>query len=162
MKYVISLLLGMVVGVVLFAIGLVYNPFIAERSVSPLAVSGADVITLKFSPVPDETIVFTNDGESLHAPSPRKVQQLWEAPVRQTSAVVMPMQNARGEPAGIGIKFGSKSESSRYSVSQDSAVQVNQRSQIGTIQEGSATASASEGGITVECEMGRSQRGREW
>ena len=113
MKYVISLLLGMVVGVVLFAIGLVYNPFIAERSVSPLAVSGTDVITLKFSPVPDETIVFTNDGESLHAPSPRKVQQLWEAPVRQTSAIVMPMQDARGEPAGIGIKFGSRSENTR-------------------------------------------------
>lgn len=113
MKYVVSLLLGMATGVALFCLGLVYNPFIAERSVSPLAVVGADGITLNFSPVPDETIIYTNDGESLHVPYPGKVQQLWEAPVRQTSAVVMPMQDARGEPAGIGIKFGSRSESTR-------------------------------------------------
>ena len=111
MKYVVSLLLGIVAGVVLFGLGLVYNPFLADRGVSPLAVAGADVITLTFSPVPDETIVYTNDGESMHAPNPVRVQQLWEAPVRQTSAAVMPMRDARGESAGLGIKFGSRSES---------------------------------------------------
>jgi hypothetical protein len=103
----------MAVGTVLFGLGLVYNPFLADRGVSPLAVAGAEAITLTFSPVPDETIVYTNDGESLHTPNPVRVQQLWEAPVRQTSAVVMPMRNARGEPAGLGIKFGSRSESTR-------------------------------------------------
>jgi hypothetical protein len=113
MKYLISLLLGMVAGAALFGLGLIFNPFIADRGVSPLAVAGADVITLNFSPVPDETIIYTNDGESLHVPYPSKVQQLWEAPVRQTSVLVMPMQDARGEPAGIGIKFGSRSESTR-------------------------------------------------
>ena len=58
MKHVVALLLGMVAGAALFGLSLVYNPFIAERGVSPLAVAGADAITLTFSPVPDETIVY--------------------------------------------------------------------------------------------------------
>ena len=124
MKYLVSLLLGMAAGVLLFGLGLIYNPFLAERGVSPLAVAGADVITLTFSPVPDETIVYTNDGESVHTPNPFRVQQLWEPPVRQSSAAVMPMHNARGEPVGLGIKFGSRSESThllRGDLIQDSA-----------------------------------------
>ncbi|MBT8081594.1 MAG: hypothetical protein KJP08_08890 [Gammaproteobacteria bacterium] len=124
MKHIVSLLVGMAAGVMLFCLGLVYNPFIADRGVSPLAVAGADVITLTFSPVPDETIVYTNDGESVHLPNPVRVQQLWEPPVRQTTAAVMQMRNARGEPAGLGIKFGSRSESTRLlrgDVIQDSA-----------------------------------------
>lgn len=113
MKYVLALLAGMAAGAMLLCLGLVYNPFIAERSVSPLAVVDADAITLTFSPVPDETILFTNDGESVHLPYPRQVQQLWEAPVAQTSVFVMSMRDARGDPAGLGIKFASRSESTR-------------------------------------------------
>lgn len=113
MKYLISLLLGIVAGVALFGLALLYNPFTADRGVSPLAVAGADVITLNYSPVPGDTIVYTNDGESLHTPNPIKVRQLWEGPIRQTSAIVVPMRDARGAPAGLGIKFGSRSESTR-------------------------------------------------
>ena len=113
MKYVVALLLGIAAGAALFGLILVYNPFMAERNVSPLAVADADAITLTFSPVPDETIAYTNDGESLHTPYPSKVQQLWEAPVAQTSVLVIPMRDARGDPAGLGIKFGSRSESTR-------------------------------------------------
>lgn len=113
MKYVITALLGAIVGAILFALALLYNPFTADGRLSPLSVTDADVISLSYSVVPAENIVYTNNGESLQAPKPVKVQQLWEAPIRQTSAMVTLMHDARGARAGIGVKFSSKSESSR-------------------------------------------------
>lgn len=113
MKYVISLLIGFAVGVALFVTGLLFNPFIADRSVSPLSVTDAEVITLNFANVPAESIVYTNDGESVQTPHPEKVLQLWEAPIRMTSAMATVMRDGRNEVAGIGVKFMSKSESTR-------------------------------------------------
>lgn len=113
MKYLVSLLLGLVVGVALFAAGLIFNPFIAERRVSPLSVTDAEVITLNFATVPAESIVYTNDGESAQAPYPEKVLQLWEAPIRMTSAMATVMRDARNQVAGFGVKFMSNSESTR-------------------------------------------------
>jgi hypothetical protein len=113
MKYIVSLLLGLVVGVALFVAGLFYNPFIADRGLSPLSVTNAEVITLNFANVPAESIAYTNDGESLHAPHPEKILQLWEAPIRSTSALATVMRDARNQVAGIGVKFSSDSESTR-------------------------------------------------
>ncbi len=113
MKHVVMLLVGAIVGAILFGIALLYNPFAANRSLSPLTVTDADIISFGYSPVPAESIVFTNNGESMHAPNPEKVLQLWEAPIRQTSAMAVLLHDARGAPAGIGVKFSSKSESTR-------------------------------------------------
>jgi len=113
MKYVVSLLLGLVVGAALFVAGLLYNPFIATRGLSPLSVTNAETITLSFANVPAESIAYTNDGESLHNPHPEKVLQLWEAPIRSTSAMATVMRDARSRVAGIGVKFSSDSESTR-------------------------------------------------
>jgi len=113
MKYVVSLLLGLVVGVALFVAGILYNPFIAARGLSPLSVTNAEVITLNFANVPAESIAYTNDGESLHEPHPEKVLQLWEAPIRSTSAMATVMRDARNQVSGIGVKFSSDSESTR-------------------------------------------------
>ena len=88
MKYVFALVLGFLAGAVLFAIGLLYNPFIIDRGLSPLSVTNAEVITLTYSVVPAETIMYTNNGESTQAPNPENVKQLWEAPIRQTEAMV--------------------------------------------------------------------------
>ena len=111
MKYVIALVLGLVTGVLLFGVGLIYNPFIGDRGLSPLSVTDARVMALNFSAVPSESIVFTNDGESTMTPYPEKVLQLWEAPIRQTSTLAAVMRDARNNVAGIGIKFSSLSES---------------------------------------------------
>ncbi len=113
MKYLISLVLGFLVGAALFAVGMLYNPFIADRGLSPLSVTDAEVITLNFSAVPSESIVYTNDGESMQAPYPEKVLQLWEAPIRRTSAMATVMRDGRNRAAGIGIKIASDSESTR-------------------------------------------------
>jgi len=113
MKYAVSFLLGLTVGGILFVAGLLYNPFIADRGLSPLSVSNAEVITLRFANVPAESIAYTNDGESLHDPYPEKVLQLWEPPIRSTTAMATVMRDARNRVAGIGVKFASDSESTR-------------------------------------------------
>mgnify|MGYP001815461873 CR=1 FL=1 len=111
MKYAIALILGFVLGALLFVLGLAYNPFIADRGLSPLSVTDAEVITLNYSVVPAESIAYTNDGESMQAPNPQRVQQLWEAPIRQTDAMVALLHDAMGREAGFGVKFTSNSES---------------------------------------------------
>lgn len=113
MKYVVALITGFIIGAALFALGMLYNPFSGDRGLSPLLVTDAEVITLNFSTVPAEAIVYTNDGESLHTPSPEKVLQLWEAPIRQTSAMATTMRDGRNQVAGFGVKFSSQSESTR-------------------------------------------------
>ncbi|HEY5643657.1 MAG TPA: hypothetical protein VIS31_12365 [Woeseiaceae bacterium] len=110
MKYVISLSLGFVIGIVLFVGGLLYNPFFEDSSVSPLSVSDAEIMSLGFSAAPSETIVYSNNGESSDRPHPEKVLQLWEAPIRSSSVMATLLFDARGRAAGIGIKFSSRSE----------------------------------------------------
>ncbi len=113
MKYIITLLLGVFTGVVLFVLGLVNNPFIGDRGLSPLSVTDSRVMALNFSSVPSESIVFTNDGESLQPPHPEKVLQLWEAPIRLTSTMTTVLRDARDQVAGIGVKFTSQSEDTK-------------------------------------------------
>ena len=113
MKYIIALVIGLIVGIVIFVAGLLYSPFIVDRGLSPLAVTEAEVITLNFANVPAESIAYTNNGESLQQPHPEKIAQLWEAPIRMTSAMTTVMRDARNQVAGIGVKFMSHSESTR-------------------------------------------------
>ncbi len=113
MKYLISLLAGTLLGAMLFLLGLYYNPFVGQASVSPLAVSDTPVIDLTFSSVPGESILYTNNGESTIAPFPDRVGELWEPAIVATSVWVTELQNGRGGPAGIGIKFSSPSEQTR-------------------------------------------------
>ena len=110
MKYAISLLVGMVIGMSLFVLGLYYNPFVVNVSVSPLAVSDLDLVDLSYSLVASDSIVFTNDGESHVKPHPAKVLQLWEPTVNRTRGFVTILTDSRGEPAGLGVKFSSDSE----------------------------------------------------
>jgi hypothetical protein len=113
MKYVLILLLGLVTGAVLFAAGLAYNPLFGEEGLSPLAVTDSQTIMLGYPVVTSEAIVFTNDGESRIRPQPDKVLQLWEAPIRQTSAMAVVLWDSRNQTAGLGIKFASASEATR-------------------------------------------------
>lgn len=113
MKYLIAFVLGLVAGVAIFAAGLVYNPLTADRGVSPLAVTDAELISLSYSAVPTDAIAFTNNGESRSKPFPEKILQLWEAPIRHTSALATVMHDARGRAAGLGVKFSSLSERTR-------------------------------------------------
>jgi hypothetical protein len=112
MKYAISLFIGLIVGIALFVLGLYYNPFVGNPSVSPLAISDLELVDLTYSLVPSESIIFTNDGESYVSPHPVKVLQLWEPTIKRTRGLVTTLNDSRGKPVGIGVKFSSDSERS--------------------------------------------------
>lgn len=120
MRYLISSLLGLVVGVALFFVVLYYNPFAARPAVSPLAVSGQRLIDLTYSGVATETIAFINSGESIIKPHPDTISELWEPAVELSWVSVVTLTNALGAPAGIGFKFSSESE--RSSILQSKAL----------------------------------------
>lgn len=110
-KHVISVLAGIAVGIVAF-LGLVYfNPLTSASQLSPLAVSLNQLVVLKYSAVSEQSLAYTNDGESQVAPHPAKILQLWEAPIRHTIVRAVVLSDARNETAGLGIKFCSESES---------------------------------------------------
>ena len=109
MKYLAALLLGMLTGSALFALGLYYNPFTGQPAVSPLAVTEDRVLDLSFSAVPAESILFTNHGESAVKPIPDRVSELWEPAVVKTRVLVTGLQDSRGG-IGVGIKFSSDTE----------------------------------------------------
>ena len=110
MKYVLSLVAGIIIGALMFAAGLYYNPFTAQQAISPLAVTDDQVLELGFTSVPNESILYTNDGESAITPHPERVSDLWEPAVADTSVFVTELLDARGELAGIGIKSSTASE----------------------------------------------------
>jgi hypothetical protein len=113
MKYLISLVIGLMLGAALLLAGLYLNPFAARRALSPLAVSDDELISLNYSLVPAESLLFTNDGESQRKPHPLKVQQLWEPAIQKSWVSVVELTNGLGEPIGVGIKFSSESEATR-------------------------------------------------
>lgn len=111
MKYLISLLVGMVVGAVVFLALLYYNPLTLKNKLSPLSVTEDELISLNYSAVATDSLIYTNDGESQVTPHPAKVLQLWEQPVRKTDAFATVLRDSRNQVAGIGLKFSSDSES---------------------------------------------------
>ena len=110
MKYTISLLLGLLCGAALFMIVLLNNPFIADRNLSPLAAGDAAVTSLSYTAVPAKSIAFTNSGEVRLQPHPEDIRRLREDTVKLTDVMVTEMRDARGQTAGIGVKFSSRSE----------------------------------------------------
>lgn len=112
-RYVAGLLAGMLLGVVAAAILLYINPLASRDSLSPLFVSNNKILSVGYSAVPTDSIVYTNNGESRIAPHPEKVRLLREAPIRRSEVLVTIVTDSRNNPAGIGIKFSSDSEKSR-------------------------------------------------
>jgi hypothetical protein len=113
MKYAISLAIGILAGAAAFLGLLYYNPFLTTTTLSPLSVTDNQLMTLNYSAVAGDALIYTNDGDSLVNPHPEKVLQLWEPPIRRTAAFVTVLADGRQQPAGIGIKFMSDSEQTR-------------------------------------------------
>jgi len=112
MKYLIALIVGMATGAAAFAMLLYYNPLVAQNKLSPLSVTDNELISLNYSAVAADSLVYTNDGNSQITPHPAKVLQLWERPIRKTNAMATVLKDSRNQTVGIGIKFSSDSESS--------------------------------------------------
>jgi hypothetical protein len=112
-KYVAGLILGIVLGALAATTLLYYNPLAARNPLTPLSVSNNKILSLGYSAVPTDAIVYTNNGESRVQPHPEKVRELWEAPIRRSEVLVTVVTDSRNNPAGIGIKFSSDSEKTR-------------------------------------------------
>lgn len=110
MKYVIALVLGLVSGVALFVLGLYYNPFVGQSTVSPLAVTTRHVVELSFSAVPGDALLYTDSGETIIQPHPDRVAEIWEPATQDSNIFVTTLQTGRGEFAGLGIKMLTRSE----------------------------------------------------
>ena len=109
-RYLLPLFAGIVMGLVLLFGFLYYNPMSAANNLSPISVTENEVVRLNYSAVAQDALIYTNDGQSQIAPNPAKVQQLWEAPVRLTTAMVTVLTDGRGQVAGIGVKFSSRAD----------------------------------------------------
>jgi len=109
-KYLVSFVVGVLIGLAVLLLAIYYNPLTAKNKLSPLSVTSNNIISLNYSAAAEDAVVYTNDGESQIDPHPVKVLQLWEPPIRLTSAMVTLLSDSRGQPAGIGIKFSSQSE----------------------------------------------------
>ncbi len=113
MKYAVTLLAGILTGAALAVFFILMNPLTSSDALSPLAVSENQLMILRYSAVPGDALLHTNNGESRARPSPAGVQQLWEPTIEHTTISVVELADVRGEPAGLGIKFASLSESTR-------------------------------------------------
>ena len=113
MKALLAVILGIATGAILTLGFLFYNPFSDHNPLSPISVSERQKVSLHYSAVAENSIIFTNNGESRVHPFPDKVLQLWEAPISQTDVLVRIQRDGRSEPAGIGVKFSSLSERTR-------------------------------------------------
>jgi hypothetical protein len=112
-KYFAALIAGVLAGGTAAVLFVLVNPLTSPPALSPLAVSQNPLMLLKYSGVPADAILVTNDGESRVRPSPSGVAQLWEPAIEHSSIAVVPLTDVRGEQVGLGIKFSSLSESTR-------------------------------------------------
>lgn len=110
MKYLVALLLGIATGAALFA-GLLYmNPFAIAPSISPLTVASDKLLELTYSPAPGQALAFVNDGQSRVPSYPPRIQSLWEPTIENTRVLVTALNNSRGMPVGVGVKFSTTAE----------------------------------------------------
>ncbi|MCH8116664.1 MAG: hypothetical protein IIA78_00930, partial [Proteobacteria bacterium] len=93
MKYLIMVIIGFFVGAATTIVLMFFNPLASANPLSPLAVSDNELISLNYSAVAGDAIVFTNNGNSQVRPKPAKVLQLWEASIRHTEALVTVLTN---------------------------------------------------------------------
>jgi hypothetical protein len=118
MKYLVSLLVGMLLGASIFVAGMYYNPFSERQTVSPLAMTDDEHLDFTYTVVPGETILYTDNGESIINTHPDRVAELWEPAIVDSRIAVNLLTDSRGEAVGLGIKFSSDSEQTRLISSQ--------------------------------------------
>lgn len=118
MKYVIGLIAGFVAGILAFVALMYVNPLSTQKTLSPLSVTDDRLLNLQYSAVPEETILLINDGESGSPPHPEGVLELWEDTIKEAEVIVVPLIDEQGQVAGVGIKFSSESEDTRYITSE--------------------------------------------
>jgi len=100
MRLVISLLLGVVVGIAAAGAVLYYNPLTDGRG------SALDASTILHYEFPSESILAITHGEILDIPKePPAIDALWEAAIRKAGLSLLVLKDQRGLPAAIASRI---------------------------------------------------------
>lgn len=110
MKYVVAMLVGALTGALFFGLLLYVNPMAKGKTISPLAVTQNSQLELSYHAVPEETLAWINDGQSVVKPTPERVQDIWEPTIENTEILVSTLQDSRGNAVGVGVKFATTSD----------------------------------------------------
>lgn len=113
MRYLFALLLGFLAGVAVVAAVVYYNPATAtNESVITRTTDGVN-LELLYGSQSGDALAYTNSGSSHWPRVPAAVADLWHPALVGVHVAVHPLQNGRGEPVGVGVKFFQLSEDTR-------------------------------------------------
>lgn len=105
MKYLLTLLLGMLAGVVLAAAVIWFNPFAGERG-APVTPAGAVTDRWHFDLDAESTPVIAHSGERRLVRRPEAVSELWETPIRGVTSGVIVMRGEDDAIVGVASRVG--------------------------------------------------------
>ncbi len=105
MKYILSLIVGLVCGLLLALAVIYYNPMTVERT-STLEAS----TTLRYALSADGTIASTHGGSLRLDLKPAEIAQLWEATISKAALNLLVMTNESLEPVAIASRMSKLSE----------------------------------------------------
>jgi hypothetical protein len=101
MKYILSLLFGLVIGAALAVAVLYFNP-LTQRGVEP---SGDADWSFEFALTPSATWIATHDARLELPVVPADVPLLWEVGIKGSLVTAMPLQNAAGQLAALASRI---------------------------------------------------------
>ncbi|HKL62590.1 MAG TPA: hypothetical protein VJ883_04430 [Woeseiaceae bacterium] len=104
MKYVLSLLAGLILGATLVLLVLYYNPLTRDNPRVPLT-GAPDASVEVFYGTAADTVARTGPAEGVFTTVPTSLEALWEPALAGTEARVLALRDVDGRPLGFGVRF---------------------------------------------------------
>jgi len=107
MKYILTLVLGFVLGTALVLVGLYHNPLTADASL----ISGVNARVFTYRSPFTEGLAVTHSGRSRLPLRPAAIPELWESTISDSMLSVVVLRDEEDAPAGIATRVSQFSES---------------------------------------------------
>lgn len=112
MKYVLSLLAGVLCGAVIVILALYYNPLVQENTRVPLAAAPGASVEVFYGTAGD-TVARTGPADGLLAAVPASAETLWEPALAWTEARLLLLRDVDGRALGFGVRFAALDSATR-------------------------------------------------